>query len=154
MLLEQGRPDEARAQLHQLLSRAPHHAPAHILLARSFANQGNWPEAERHCRHALDLDNLQVEAYRMLALVNENQGGLQPAIDMLKKAIYLERQSPVDHFNLAMLYRRTGQPAQANRALQNTIKLLQGWPPADIVPDTGGATAWHMLQMAQAMLQS
>lgn len=152
-LLDDGQLEQARTRLRQLLAETPDHAPAYTLLARSHANQGQWKEAQRSCHHALQLDSLQVDAYRVLALVHENQDELQLAIDALKKAIYLERQSPLDHFNLAMLYRRIDQPEQAGRALSNVIKLLQGRPSAEILPETGGSTTVHLLRTAQAMLQ-
>ncbi len=151
--LENGQIEQAAAGLRQLLAEQPNEPVAHSLMGRAFANQGNWPEARHYCRRALELDRLQVEAYRVLALVHENEGDLQPAIEMLKKAIYLDRGAPLDHFNLAVLYLRSAQADQARRAVQNTIKILERWSPEVIVPGADGITVKYLLDAAQNMRQ-
>ena len=88
----------------------------------------------------------------MLGLVYQHEDNPELAIDMLKKAIYLDRQAPLPHFNLAMLHKKLGQLKNAQRAFQNAINTLQKWPSAAVVPDTGGATAKHLLDISRRML--
>jgi len=152
VLLNKGHIEEAINELHQKLATHPNFAPAHTLLGRAYANQGQWIEARRWCESALKLDNLQSEAYYVLALVHEHEENYASAIDFFKKAVYLERDNPLFHFNLAVLYKKTRQTHLARRTCQNAIKILEKWPPGSIVPDTDGATAKHLLDAANRIL--
>ena len=71
---------------------------------------------------------------------------------MLKKAVYLDRQAPLPHFNLAMLYKKLGQSKKAERAFQNALSTLEKYPPDTIIPDSGGATAKHLTEIVQRIL--
>ena len=146
VLLNDGQIEDAIEALHHKLDAAPDFAPAHCLLGRAYANLGCWDQARRWCTSALELDSLLAEAYYVLALVYDQEQAIQSAINSLKKAIYLERDIPLFHLNLAMLYIKTNQVRSAQRACRNAIKILEQWPPTDIVPDTGGATVQHLLE--------
>ncbi len=152
MLLNKGQVEEAIKELHRKLAIAPDFAPAHSLLGRAYANLGRWAEARQWCQSALELDSLLAEAYHVLGLVYQHEEQFEPAIDMLKKAIYLEREVALPHFSLTMLYKQVGQINNARRACQNTIRVLEKWPPAGIIPDSGGATAKHLLEVARRVL--
>lgn len=151
-LLDTGRIKEAIDELQRMLAVTPNFAPAHSLLGRAYANMGRWAESQQWCQSAVKLDSLLAEPYYVLALVYEHEGQFQPAISMLKKAIYLDRDMPLAHFSLAMLYKKAGETRQARRAFENSIKVLEKWPPAAVVPDSGGATARQLLMIAQRIL--
>ena len=148
-LLDQGDTEEAIAKLHQLLVKKPESAAGCSLLGRAYANLGRWAEARHWCDCALKLDTLQADAYYVIALINEQESRLTQAVNMLKKAIYLERDKPLYHFNQAILYKKLGQPKSARRASENAIRLLEKWSPDTIIPDTGGTTAYRLLETAQ-----
>jgi chemotaxis protein methyltransferase CheR len=153
LLLNDGAPEQAIEMLQNKLSAIPNSALAHSLLGRAYANLGQWEEARRWCNRALRLDTLNAETYYVLALVYEQENESDLAIDSLKKAIYLDRNMPLYHFNLAMLHKKRGQINLARRSLRNTIRILEEWPAACIVPDTGGATAKHLLDAVRRVLK-
>ncbi len=150
--LDKGYIKEAIETLQAKLAEEPDFAPAYCLLGRAYANMGRWAEAQHWCQSALERDRLLPEAYYVLGLVYQHEDDLKSAIDMLKKAIYLDRQAPLPHFNLAMLYKKLGQLKNAQRAFQNTIKTLEKWPSAAVIPDSGGATAKHLLDISRRIL--
>ncbi len=152
VLLNKGNIQEAIEELHRKLSQTPDFAPAHSMLGRAYANLGRWDKAHYWCENALKLDNLQSETYYVLGLIFEHEGQVTDAIEMFKKAIYLDRDAPLLHFHLAMLYKKTDQIDNARKACQNSIRVLEKWPPAGIVPDSGGATAKHLLEAARRIL--
>jgi len=152
VLLNQGCIEEAIEELHRKLAGTPYFAPAHAMLGRAYANLGQWANARYWCESAIKLDNLQAEAYHVLGLIYQHEGQLESAIEMLKKAIYLNREAPLLHFNLALLYKKAGQMTNAQRVCRNTIRVLEKWPPTSIVPDSGGATAKHLLDAARRIL--
>ena len=150
--LDNGQIKEAIERLQHRLTLTPDFAPAYSLLGRAYANMGRWAESQQWCLGALKLDALLAEPYYVLALVYQHEDQIQAAITMCKKAIYLDRDMPLAHFTLAMLYKKEGQTSNAQRAFQNTIKVLEKWPPGAVVPDSGGATARQLLSIAQRLL--
>ena len=152
VLLNKGHTQEAIDELHRKLANTPYFAPAHSMLGRAYANLGRWTNARYWCESALKLDSLQAEAYYVLGLIYQHENKIEAAIDMFKKAIYLDREAPLLHFNLAMLYKKAGQIKKAQRACRNTIRVLEKWPAASIVPDSGGATAKNLLEAARRIL--
>ncbi|MBN1219696.1 MAG: tetratricopeptide repeat protein [Anaerolineae bacterium] len=152
VLLNKGLTEEAIDELHRKLASEPNFAPAHSMLGRAYANLGNWQKARYWCESAIRLDSLQAEAYHVLGLIYQHEGRIDEAINMLRKAIYLDREAPLLHFNLASLYKKAEQIQNARRACRNTIRVLEKWPSASIVPDSGGATAKHLLDAARRIL--
>jgi chemotaxis protein methyltransferase CheR len=148
-LLQAGRVQDAVVALQQKLSLEPDFASAHSLLALAYADLGRWEEARQWGQSALKLDSLLAEAYFVLGLVAQNEADTQTAIGMFKKAIYLKRFEPLFHFHLATLYHQQNQAELTRRAYQNVIKILEKWPPDQIVPYSGGATAKYLLDTMQ-----
>jgi chemotaxis protein methyltransferase CheR len=153
ILLKGGRSEEAIETLKRKLAAAPEFAPAYSLLGRVYANLGRWVEARHWCESALKLDKLSAETYYVLALIYDYEHELELAIEALKRAIYLSRDEPLFHFNLATLYKKAGHTDLAQRSYRNASRILEKWPPAAIVPDTGGATARHLLEAIHWMLR-
>ncbi len=151
-LLNHGHTTEAIDALHRKLATDPDFAPAHSLLGKTYADLGLWAEAERWCRSALELDKLLAEPYHILSLVYQQTDKFDAAINMLKKIVYLERDAPLSHFNLATLYKETGHLKRAKRAYQNVAKLLEKRPPADVIPNSGGVTAKRLLETTQRLM--
>lgn len=153
ILLDDGYNDRAIEKLNLKLELEPDYAPAYSLLGRAYANMGHFVEATIACKQAIQLDPLLTEAYLTLALIYQHDNQLDLAISSLKKATYLDHRAPLPYFNLAVLYKNTGQSSQAKRTLQIAIKILEKWPANKIVPETGGETTQHLLQICQQMLK-
>lgn len=140
-MLEFGRSEDARALLLEVVSARRDDARACALLGQACANLGNWEEAEKWCRRAVQLDPLCLKAYHTLALVLQHQGDLDQAIDAMKKVVYIDRTHVVGHFGLADLYHSTGRLPQALKSLDNARRLLVGYSGEAVIPDSGGVTA-------------
>ncbi len=154
MLLSQGQLDQATEILVGNLSEIPktQRAALHCSLARAYADQGQWEQARQWGQRAIQLDPLLTEAYYLLAMMDDYIGETEQAIDKLKKVIYLDRAGPLPHFNLAVLYNKQNQVKQAQRTLNNVVKILTKLPPETIIPDSGGSSAKRLLESAQRML--
>lgn len=140
-LLEYGHSEQARDVLLKQAKVRPSHAPTCALLGQAYANLGQWQEAERWCRQAMRLNNLQLDAYYTLALVMQHQGQLDQAIDAMKKVVYLDRNYVLGHFGLADLYHSKGQLPQAFKSLDNARRLLERAADDLVIPGSGGITA-------------
>lgn len=139
-LLELGRDQEAQTLLEKLAQKVPNHPQIHVLLGQVHANRGAWPTAEKHCRRAIEIDKLTLQAYYTLGLVLQHQGRLSEAVEMMKKVVYLERNYILGHYALAGLYREEGLLPNAQKSLENALNLLRNLQAEEIVAGSDGIT--------------
>ncbi len=139
-LLEFGRDQDALHILEPMVDSAPNNPQVYILLGKIYANRGAWIEAEKSCRHAIQLDKLVLEAYYTLGLVLQHQQKLAEATDTMKKVIYLERNHILGHYQLAELYREQGLLPNAQKSLENALNLLRNLPADEMIAGSGGIT--------------
>jgi chemotaxis protein methyltransferase CheR len=143
-LLDTGRSEQARDVLLQQVQDAdpsePDYASACALLGEAYANLGHSRHAEHWCRRALRVDELLLPAYYTLALVLQNQGQFEPAIDAMKKVVYIDRNNILGHFGLANIYYSNGQVSRAVKSLKNAQHLLQMRASEEFVPGPGGVS--------------
>jgi chemotaxis protein methyltransferase CheR len=139
-LLEYGRPGDALKVLQKLESEAPRNAVVLALLGQTLADIGNHSDAEKWCHKALECDKLCFEAYYTLSLVYQHTSRLDQAIEMMKKVVYIERNSILGHYGLANLYHDSGLLSQALKSLDNTLRLLSSQPTDRAIPGSRGIT--------------
>lgn len=152
LLLSHGRTDTAINLLEKAVAENAQLASAHTLLARAYANLGQWEQSRLWCEKAMAIDPLLPEVYDLLAMVEEQNGRLQPAIENLKKLIYLDPARPLAHFNLAVLYKKRSQVDLAQRSLKNTLSRIQALPPENIIPNSGHTSVQRLSEAAQQLL--
>jgi chemotaxis protein methyltransferase CheR len=153
-LMSFGHVDQARDILLRWLAKHPTHAAGCALLGTAYANLGNGPEAERWCKLAIAHDRLCLDAYYTLALVFQHQGKPEPAIEMMKKVVYIDRNDILGHFNLAELFHSSGQHGLALKFLENTRRLLEGRPIDALVPRSGDITVGRLAQTIIELVQT
>lgn len=86
-------------------------------------------------------DSAAAIEYLRLALAAEARGDLAAAIDGLRRALYLDPDLAVVHATLVPLYRRTGRPADAERARRNALRALEGLDDGVLLPAAEPITA-------------
>ena len=92
--------------------------------AVSAAREGKFDLAEELGREA--ARKLVPEAYLLLAMVAETRGELNGAVDLVRKALYLDPQMAQGHVALVSLYTRLNRREDAERARQNALRALEG----------------------------
>lgn len=117
------------------------------LLARACANQGQLQEAHRWCEAAIYLDKCDPGLRYLQAMILEEQGCAEAAAVSLQRALYLDQDFILAHFALGNLYRRQGRPTEAARHFGNARGLLQNYPAAQILPESGGMAAGRLMEM-------
>jgi chemotaxis protein methyltransferase CheR len=152
LYLSRGHINEAVEALEEKLEEMPAFAPAICLMARAYADLGQWAQARAWCEQAIELDSLMPEAYYVMAMVDEYEDRVEQAIANLKKVVYLDRESPLPYFNLAVLYQKEARFRQSKQALNNVIRILEKWPPDEIIPDSGHTSTESLKAVAQQML--
>lgn len=131
----------------------PPDPPALLEGARSAADRGRLEAARTLCRHALDVDPLDLDAYLLLSAIEDERGDAGAAIDALRRAIYTAPDSATAHFRLGGLLLRTGARGPGRRSLETAAGLLGAQLPGTPVPGAGGATAGTLLTAARAHLE-
>lgn len=152
-LLEYGHQEQARELLLKVVGDSCPCAEACALLGKSYANQGMWQEGEDWCRRAVRENNLLLEPYYTLALILQHRGQLDKAIEMMKKMVYLDRNSIRGHYGLADLYHSKGMLRQALKSLDNAQRALSGHDGGKTIPGSGGITVERLREAIMRQLQ-
>jgi tetratricopeptide (TPR) repeat protein len=116
--LEEAEPAHAEATYRQVLTRAPHHADAHINLGRLLHERGDLEGAEAHYRRALSARADDPTATFNLGVALEDQERVAEALDAYERAIALNTQNADAHYNAARLYERGGDYGASLRHLR------------------------------------
>ncbi len=143
-LIQNGRAAEALPILLQVVQQPKPPARVCIMLGQLYADGGQWAEAERWCKRAMEIDRLALDAYYILALVYQHQGRLIEALEAMKKVVYIDRTSILGHFGLADLHYNSGQIPAALKSLDNTRRLLDVHPDDEVLPGSGGITVGRL----------
>ncbi len=151
-LLSHGRVEPAITLLEDYVAANTQFAAAHCLLARAYADLGQWHQARAWCQKAMTVDPLLPEVYYILAMIEEHEGQLELAISNLKKVVYLDQERPLAYFNLAILYKKRSQADLAQRALKAVINRIQAWPADKIIPDSGHTSGRRLAEAARQLL--
>jgi chemotaxis protein methyltransferase CheR len=146
-LYRQGLYAEAQTKLFVLLTNIevdagqPVPDEAAVLLARLFANQGDFTKALEWTEKAIAANKLDPEARYLEAIIFQEQGAVDAAVAALKKMLYLDHTFVLAHFALANLSRQRGRVKEAARHLENAALLLATYGDDDILPGSEGLSA-------------
>jgi len=108
---------------------APAEAPAGIDHARRLADQGHLADAAAHCEAHLSQHGPSAEVFHLLGLVRDASGNADDAADQYRKALYLEPDHHEALVHLALLLRKRGDEAGAQRLQRRASRLHQAAGP-------------------------
>ena len=91
-------------------------------LANLEATQGRFPEAEKHYRRAIEIDDQFFLAKTNLALLLNQLGRNTEAETLLREAVAAQPNNAGAAFNLGLLLAEEGKTAEAERALRAALK--------------------------------
>ncbi len=129
--------------LEELLLHEPQHSGALILYGFTLANDGRFDEALEACERALKIDDLLPEAYYLKGLVLEMTDHLLEACQEYRKAILLENDFIMPHYQLSQLYARLGKNKEQLRELNNTMRIVTRMNEHEFIPFSGGLS-WKL----------
>ncbi|WP_020652386.1 tetratricopeptide repeat-containing response regulator [Massilia niastensis] len=134
-MVAQGRMDEARATLEQLIEGNPRLMAAYDLLARCFEAGGELAAAQKVLEGAVAVSPYVVRRLRKLGEVALEAGDLDAAEknfrQVVTKARYSEFRNPEDHVNLVKALVHRGDVLQAGNVIRDLERALRGNPNAD-----------------------
>lgn len=140
----------------EVIAQAPMpSAPAAVReRARVLADEGKLDEAHALCEAALARDSLDLEAHLLLAAICQERGAIRPALEALRRAIYLAPDCAVAHFLLGSLLLVQGDRERGRRSMDTVVRLLDGVPTDEAVAGSDGLAAGRLLETARAHLES
>jgi chemotaxis protein methyltransferase CheR len=153
-LYQQGRYAEASEKLMTLASGPSPQTEIFNLLARALANQGKLAEALNWCEQGIAADKLNASTYYLRALVLQETGAVENAVDALQRALYLQQDFVLAHFALANLARHGGRTTTAARHFANALDLLRSYPPEAVLPESDGITAARLSEIVTSLMNT
>ena len=151
-LHEDGRYAEAVEKLRKALSSGPTKPMELRLLAHSLANQGKLSEALDCCEHWIAGDKFNSFSHYFRAVILQEQGDMEQAIQSLRRAIYLDPDFVLAHFALSNIARGRGHVHEADMQIKITRQLLASYKPEDVLPESEGVTAGQLSEMISSMM--
>ncbi|MEG4588216.1 CheR family methyltransferase [Microcoleus sp. MOSTC5] len=136
---------EAIDNAKQALSLQSQTFDANYLLARIYANLGQYSPAIEHCKRASKADAMSVFPYYLQAHIAEEQGDLEKAKLFLKKTIYLCPFFVLAYLELGNIYDKEGNLSIAIKMYNSSCDLLKKLPPDTPIDQEGKMTASQVL---------
>jgi chemotaxis protein methyltransferase CheR len=149
---EEGRYAEAAESLMRLASSQGLQPQMLSLLARALANQGKLSEALYWCDRWIAADKLNPSGYFLRAVVLQEEGAADQAVESLRRALYLEPNFVLAHFALGNLTRNRGNLQDACKHFRNVLRLLRDCRMDDILPESDGITAGRLTEIVNSIL--
>jgi chemotaxis protein methyltransferase CheR len=127
----------------------PRHVGATVGKGFILANEGRYEQALEACMQALAIDDLRPEVYFLRGLICELQNDLEGALSEYRKALLLDMEFIMAHYNLSKVFWRLGRPRDTRRELNNTIRLLEKTADEAIIPHSGGLSRAVFLEVCR-----
>ncbi|MCT7981960.1 tetratricopeptide repeat protein [Laspinema sp. A4] len=127
-LFKADRLDESLQTFQHIVRLQPRHFQSYYLIAKIYANLGNYHQAERYCQQAISIDPMSVQPYYIMAHITEEKGDLERAKYWLKRILYLAPLSISAYLELAAIYERESDQKRANKMRKTALEILETLP--------------------------
>jgi chemotaxis protein methyltransferase CheR len=117
-----------------------------------LANKGDWPTAVRFCQALLKTDSCNAPAHYYYALVQHYSGAVAEAEQALKRAIYLDRNFALAHYQLGLVRKDAHDLARCRKSFRNALGALSNVPDNLAVSPCGQITALDLRELATHQL--
>jgi len=145
--------DGALALAEEAISADRKALDPYFLAAEIFINQGKTDEAKSKLTNVLKIDSLFAPAYYLYGCIYMEENDPENAKKNLKKALFIDKKFLLAHFYLAQVFKSEGRARDAIREYRNTLKLLSGESPGDIVAYSGGFNAATFMSVCRDNLE-
>jgi chemotaxis protein methyltransferase CheR len=146
-LYQRGRYEDAAEMVVALITENTNDAPAMLLLARVYANQGKLPSAITWCEKAIASDKMSACAHYLRATILQEQDLPEEAVCSLRRAVYLDPRFTLGHFALGTLALRQGHLKESEKHFENVLLLLASYGPDEAVPESEGLSARRLREI-------
>ncbi len=95
------------------------------LLAKSYANKGQLKEAKYWAEHVIKIAKLEPQGYLLNATILQEMNLAVEAIELVKKALYLDNSNPLSYYLLGHLMQQKNKNKEADHNFCIAKELLQ-----------------------------
>lgn len=134
------------------IESAPKNYDAYCLIAKVYANLGEYERAEIFCKKALEVKPFSVAPYYLLSHIAEERGEKEKAKTLLKKIIYLCPSSISAYVELADIYEREGETIKARKMNNTALELLKKLPGNTLIEYRGEIAASDFIKYLNQLL--
>ncbi|MHB8203371.1 MAG: CheR family methyltransferase, partial [Desulfomonilaceae bacterium] len=126
--------------------------PICYLLAKAYANLGMLKEAQDSIEQALKVDKLNIAYHHIFALILQAKEMPEEASRRLERILFLDPDHIMANVTLATIQTKLNNKSKALRHIRNSMTLLDGLSPEEVVPNSDGATAAHLREMVKSAM--
>jgi chemotaxis protein methyltransferase CheR len=116
-------------------------------MCRNRANEGNLVEALRLSEEAIVVEKLNAGLHFLRAMILQELGELDGAVTSLKRALYIDQEMVLAHYNLGHLTLRQQKRKESRKHFGHALTLLDKYRPDDILPESEGISAWRLKEI-------
>lgn len=136
----------------QAIQLCANRGEAYYLIAKAYANLGQYAEAQSYCQKAMTYNAIWLSPHYLLARIAEEQNQVETAKALLKKIIYLEPRAIAAYLDLGSIYAREKNPSKAQKLWRTALDLLKELPLHQTVEHFHHVTAGDLLFQVKKLL--
>lgn len=120
---------------------------------RALANRGDWAAAARCCERMLERESLNPRTYFYYALIADHLGEAERATELLRKAIYLDREFLLAHYHFGLALKRENSTQQAAHHFRVVLELLDRIPEEQTLPEDRDLSVVELKALTKLQLE-
>ncbi|MEW5847810.1 MAG: CheR family methyltransferase [Myxococcota bacterium] len=124
------------------------------LAVRACANHVSVQAAAKEAAKAIRCHALSPSLHFLHAVLLQELGRLDEAVEALRRALYLDRSLAIVHFVLGTVLARRGEIQAARREFRTAADLASARPPGELVPLGDGERAGRLAHAARTWMES
>lgn len=148
-----GRYEECISKCRELLITEPDNLHLLDLMTRSLANSGELTEAMHFALKLVENRKAGPDHYYFAATIFSELGDDQKAVELLKKALYLDPHHLLSHYLSGRILKKLNNLKSAVRHLNNALELLSEFEPDHMISAADGLTAGRLKQLVMVSLK-
>jgi chemotaxis protein methyltransferase CheR len=121
------------------------------LILKSYANTGQLSEALRYGEHLISLATASSDDFYHVAQVMFETGNFDQALQILKKALYLDPNHIFSQYLMGLVLQRLGKNEASQKHFRNALDVLNQHQDNEVLPGAEGLTAGRIRQMITNM---
>ena len=132
----------------------PNDALPDLEQVRILAHGGDRTAAREQAERLTRTRPLVAEAHLLLGMLYLDEGALEPAVESLRRATFLDAHNALAHFSLGRVYLQIGDHARARAALIHARRILAVVPDDQGISGGDGLVAGELRHAVEAQLAS
>ena len=123
------------------------------LLARTYANLGDYVEAVTWCDRSIAANKLKPFSYYLRAGILQEDGRIEEAVTSIRQALYLDPDYAMAHFVMGNLALLRGKREKSSRHFAHASRLAKAHPEDAVLPQSEDITAGRLMRIIDSITE-